>query len=289
MPVACGPVVVGSPLVDRVVTGIRRGVHTRSVRKDLHPYLAGPYPRAFAHRGWHLDDLAGMENSLSALRRAVAEGYRYVETDVQVTSDGVVVVHHDAALDRTTDGRGVIEELPWSVVGAALVGGREPVARLDAVLEELPDALLNIDVKSDAAVGPVLATLRRCGALGRVCLASFSDARLARLRRQGGPGVLTSMGPRSVFGVWLGGWVPGLPVRWAVGGALAQVPVRYGRFTVLSPGMLASARRLGAEVHVWTIDDAARMRALLDVGVDGLVSDRPDVLRAVLRERGAWV
>jgi len=255
------------------------------VRSELsHPYLAGPYPRAFAHRGWHLDDLVGMENSFSAVRRACAEGYRYVETDVHATSDGVVLLHHDGKLDRTTDGKGVVSALPWSVVSTARVGGREPLARLDAVLEELPDVLLNIDVKSDAAIEPVLATLRRCAAFGRVCLASFSDARLARLRRLGGPDVLTSMGPRSVLGLLLGGRVPGLPVL----GGMAQVPVRYGRLKVVTPGFLASARRLGREVHVWTVDDEPRMRALLDVGVDGLVTDRPDLLRSVLRSRDAW-
>jgi glycerophosphoryl diester phosphodiesterase len=226
-----------------------------------------------------------MENSLSALVRARAEGFRYLETDVQVTSDGVVVVHHDGSLDRTTDGRGVISRLPWSVVRGARIGGREPVCRLDALLEELPDALLNIDVKSDAAVEPVLATLRRCDALGRVCLASFSEARLVRLRRLGGAGLLTSMGPRSVLGLWLGGRLPGWPVL----GAMAQVPVRYGWLRVVSRGFCGSAARCGREVHVWTVNDELRMRALLDLGVDGVVTDRPDVLRSVLRERGLWV
>jgi glycerophosphoryl diester phosphodiesterase len=251
-----------------------------------------------------------MENSLSALVRARVEGFRYLETDVQVTSDGVVVVHHDAALDRTTDSRGVVSRLPWSVVGGALVGGREPVCRLDALLEELPDALLNVDVKSDAAVGPVVETLRRCGAWGRVCVASFSEARLGRLRRLGGPGLLTSMGPRSVLGLWLAGRVPvrsgrsveglvggpagvsavGWPLSvWPVLGAMAQVPVRYGRLRVVSPAFLGSASRRGLEVHVWTVNEEARMRALLDAGVDGLVTDRPDVLRSVLRDRGVWV
>jgi glycerophosphoryl diester phosphodiesterase len=252
------------------------------VRSELpHPYLSGPYPRAFAHRGWHLDELAGMENSLAAMVRARAEGFRYLETDVHATSDGVVVVHHDHALDRTTDGHGIISGLPWSVVGAARVAGREPVCRLDALLEELPDALLNVDVKSDAAVEPVLETLRRCAAFGRVCLASFSESRLARLRRLGGAGLMTSMGPRSVLGVWLGG---GLPVR----GAMAQVPQRYGWLRVVSPGFVASAARRGVEVHVWTVNEADRMAALLDAGVDGVVTDRPDVLRKVLRDRGLW-
>lgn len=225
-----------------------------------------------------------MENSLSAFVRARAEGFRYVETDVQATSDGVVVVHHDDSLDRTTDGRGVISELPWSVVSGARVGGREGVCRLEVVLEELPDVLLNVDVKTDAAVEPVIATLRRCDAWDRVCLASFSESRLARLRELGGPGLLTSMGPRSVLGLLVGGGVPGLGVH----GAMAQVPVWYGWVRVVTPGFLRRAARLGREVHVWTVDDAARMRWLLDMGADGLVTDRPDVLRDVLRARGLW-
>nr|WP_223198490.1 glycerophosphodiester phosphodiesterase [Solihabitans fulvus] len=255
---------------------------------DSHPYLAGPHPRAFAHRGWHLGELSGMENSLSALRRAVAEGFRYLETDVHATSDGVVVVHHDAVLDRTTDGVGAVAGLPWSVVGAAKVGGREPVCRLEDALEELPGAFFNIDVKSDAAVGPVLGVLRRSGALDRVCLASFSDARLARLRRLGGPGLLTSMGPLSVGALWASGRVAGLPVGGVVRGAMAQVPVRQGPLTVVDGRFVAAARRRGVEVHVWTVDEEVEMRRLLDLGVDGLVTDRPDVLREVLRSRGCW-
>lgn len=257
--------------------------HTGGVRD--HPYLDGPYPRAFAHRGWHADALTGMENSMSSFQRATKEGFRYIETDVHTTSDGVVVVHHDDVLDRTTDGHGVVTGQAWSVVGKAKINGAEPVARLDTVLEELPDALFNIDVKSDAAVGPVLATLRRCSAVHRVCIASFSERRLARLRRLGGPELLTSMGPRSV-GLLLAARV--LPLRALVRGRFAQVPVQYGRVRVVSERLIRTAHRQGAEVHVWTIDEAAQMRRLLDLGVDGLVSDRPDVLRDVLRERGTW-
>ncbi|WP_308258719.1 glycerophosphodiester phosphodiesterase family protein [Saccharothrix obliqua] len=251
-----------------------------------HPYLSGPHPRAYAHRGWHLDDLAGMENSLAAFRRAAAEGYRYLETDVHATSDGVVVVHHDDVLDRTTDGTGPVAAQPWSAVRAAKVGGREPVARLEDLLEELPDALLNVDVKSDAAVGPVVALLRRTGAVDRVCLASFSDARLARLRRLLGPGLMTSVGPRSAAALWAAGRVPAL--RAPVAGRIAQVPVTRGRLTVVDGRFVRAAHRRGMEVHVWTVDAAREMGRLLDLGVDGLVTDRPDVLRDVLAARGVW-
>lgn len=251
-----------------------------------HPYLAGPRPRAFAHRGWHVDDLTGMENSLSSFRRAAQEGYRYIETDVHATSDGEVVVHHDHTLDRTTDAHGPVADLPWTEVRQARVGGREPIARLADVLEELPETFFNIDVKADSAVEPIITLLRKAKALQRVCLASFSDNRLARLRRQGGPGLLTSMGPRSAGALWAAGRIPfaGLAVR----GQVAQVPVSQGRLKIVDRKFVQAAHRRDLEVHVWTIDDEADMRALLDLGVDGLVTDRPDLLREVLRSRNSW-
>ncbi|HEU0088663.1 MAG TPA: glycerophosphodiester phosphodiesterase [Pseudonocardiaceae bacterium] len=253
-----------------------------------HPYLDGPFPRAFAHRGWHLGELAGMENSLAAFRRAVREGYRYLETDVQATRDGVVVVLHDTTLDRTTDGSGAIGQLDWAAARTARVGGREPVCRLADLLEELPRALLNIDVKSDAAVAPVLDLLRRTRGWDRVCLASFSEARLQRIRKVAGPRLLTSMGSASVAALRLRSVLPWWPIGPPVRGGLAQLPVRRHGIRLVDRALLHYAHRQGLEVHVWTVDRAEEMAALLDLGVDGLVTDRPDELRAVLRARGAW-
>ena len=252
-----------------------------------HPYLDGPVPRAFAHRGWHLDDLAGMENSLAAFRRAAAEGYRYLETDVRATCDGVVVVLHDPTLDRTTDRSGAIEQLDWAAVRTARVGGREPVCRLEELLEELPEARFNVDVKADSAVTPVVELLHRTGAWHRVCLASFSEARLQRLRRAAGPRLLTSIGTASAAALRLRSalpFLPGPPIR----GGLAQLPVRRHGIPLVDRALLRYAHGHGLEVHVWTIDRAEEMAALLDLGVDGLVTDRPDVLRDVLRGRDAW-
>nr|WP_236792456.1 glycerophosphodiester phosphodiesterase [Amycolatopsis sp. GM8] len=256
--------------------------------QSTHPYLTGAFPRAFAHRGWHRDELDGMENSLSSFRRAVAEGYQYVETDVHATSDGVVVVCHDGSLDRTTDGHGAIAAQPWSVVKDAKVGGREPIARLEDVLEELPEARFNVDVKANSATVPFVELIERMGAHDRVAAASFSDARLARIRRLAGPKMLTAMGPRSVTALWANGWAPWLPLGFAHQGAMAQVPVRQGPLTVVDRSFLRIAGRAGVEVHVWTINDEAEMRRLLDLGVHGIVTDRPDLLRDVLRDRGEW-
>lgn len=257
------------------------------VPSAAHPYLDGPFPRAFAHRGWHIDDLAGMENSLSAFRRAAAEGYSYMETDVRATSDGVPVVIHDASLDRTTDASGRVARQPWSRVSSAKIRGREPVCRLADLLEELPDSRFNIDVKANTALTPVIQLLGRMNAWHRVCLAAFSDARLARMRGAVGDRLLTSMGPVSVLGLRLRSlvrWLPLLPVR----GQVAQVPVRRHGIKIVDPALLRYAHDRGAEVHVWTVDRAEQMVELLDLGVDGLITDRPDTLRSVLAERGTW-
>ncbi|TWG07552.1 glycerophosphoryl diester phosphodiesterase [Saccharopolyspora dendranthemae] len=259
-----------------------------------HPFLDGPWPRAFAHRGWHLGELAEMENSLSAFRAAADEGYRYVETDVHATGDGVVVVHHDASLERTTDRAGAIARLPFSEVSRARIGGREQVASLDAALEEFPDLLFNVDVKADSAAGPVLRTLGRHNAWDRVCLASFDDRRLDLLRKVGGPRLLTSAGQRGVAALWAWSRLPLLsrlpstgarrggrrPIR----GAAVQVPTRHKGLEVVDERFVASAHRWGVEVHVWTVDEPSEMRRLLELGVDGLVTDRPDLLNDLLRE-----
>jgi len=258
-----------------------------------HPYLAGPYPRALVHRGWRLDELTGMENSMSAFRRAMAEGFRYLEMDVHATSDGVVVVCHDPTLDRTTDAAGPIAEQPWDRVSRARVAGREPVPSLRRVIDELPGALLNIDVKADSAVRPTLDLITQMDVWHRVCLASFSANRLSTLRRAGGERLITSCSPRDALSLRARGWLRQARVGWAGGwlpvpAQLAQVPRRQGPLTVVDPAFLAAAHQLGMEVHVWTIDDAAEMRELLDMGVDGLVTDRPDVLRELLADRGQW-
>lgn len=253
-------------------------------------YLAGPHPRAMAHRGWCLGELSGMENSLSALGRALAEGVRYLEIDVHATSDGVVVVHHDATLDRTTDGTGPIAAQPWSRVRRARIAGREPVPALREVIERFPDALLNIDVKADPAVDPVLRVLADADAWHRVALASFSHTRLTRLRAAGGDRLLTSCSPRDALSLRVRGWLHRAHLG-AAGSAfpvpaeLAQLPRTRGPLTVVDASLVAAAHALGIEVHVWTVNVAREMHALLDLGVDGLVTDRPDLLREVLAAR----
>ncbi len=255
-----------------------------------HPYLEGPYPRAYAHRGWHIGDLAGLENTMAAFRRAVEQGFGYLELDVHRTSDGVVVVHHDPRLGRLTDGTAAIAELTWPMLATVRVGGRAPTPRLVDVLTELPDTRITVELKSDDVVAPTIRLLDAADCWHRVCLGSFSERRLDLVRRVAGPRALTSMGRRSAVALRVRAWIgarrgaPWPPMR----GDLTHLPRRYGRLTVVDPALLKTARRLGREVHVWTVDEAAEMHELLDMGVDGLLSDRPDVLRDVLKARGQW-
>jgi glycerophosphoryl diester phosphodiesterase len=259
-----------------------------------HPYLDGPHPRAYAHRGWHIGELAGLENTMAAFRRAVDEGYSYLEMDVHLSADGVVMVHHDPALERTTDGFGPIGSLPAAAVAEARVGGREPVPLLEQVLAELPDVRLTIELKSAAVVAPVLTLLERAGAWHRVCVGSYDEDRLRRARTAAGPRLFTSMGQGSAFALRTRAWLDVLP--WPLSrlpsppalGDLAQLPPRFGSLTVVDAALVRTVHASGREVHVWTVDDPAEMTELLDLGVDGLLSDRPDLLRDVLTARGQW-
>ncbi len=246
------------------------------------PYLDSPVPLAFAHRG---GAAAGLENTLAAFARAVEAGYQYIETDVHATADGELVAFHDPWLNRVTDRTGRIAALPWSEVRQALVGGQERIPLLADVLAAWPSVRVNIDVKSDAAVEPLIEVITRAGAIDRVGVGSFSDARLARMRAGLGPRLCTSLGPRGVLRLrsasWRGrggaGGTPGVP--------LAQVPAKFG---IVDRRFVDHAHGLGMQVHVWTIDDPFEINRLLDLGVDGIMTDRIDTLREIYTARGLW-
>jgi glycerophosphoryl diester phosphodiesterase len=244
-------------------------------------YLDHPGPIPLAHRGGAGDH---PENTMLAFAHAVELGYRYIETDVHVTADGVLVAFHDEELDRVTDQTGKIRELRWSEVQRARVSG-EPIPTLAEILDTWPEIRVNIDMKHDSAVEPLIDVLRQAGAHDRVCVGAFDDRRLARFRNLSYDQVCTSMGPIAITRLRVASW--GLPTG-HVGGACTQVPVRRGPFPVADRKFIDTAHRRDIRVHIWTIDDAAEMERLLDLGVDGIMTDRPGVLKDVLVRRGAW-
>ena len=256
---------------------------------------------AMAHRGGALHpDLPGTENTLHAFRHAAALGYTYLETDVHATADGVLLAFHDAVLDRVTDSRGRLAELTAEQVAAVRIGGEHAVPTMAELLEELPQCRFNIDLKSATAGAPLVDLLDRTGAHDRVCVGSFSPRSLAAFRRATRGRVLTAATSREIPAFLLP--APAKVARavgWVRAGVL-QVPWRHrrGRVTVVTPAFVRRAHAAGLHVHVWTgdersqwvsIDDPQSMHTLLDLGVDGLICDRTDVLKDVLLSRGQWM
>ncbi|MEV6495164.1 glycerophosphodiester phosphodiesterase [Actinoplanes sp. NPDC051633] len=247
-------------------------------------FLDAPLPLAFAHRGGAAE---GDENTAEAFGRAVALGYRYVETDVHATADGVAVVFHDRDLRRLTGRPETVESLTWADLATVRVAGAGAVPRLDDVLAAWPGIRFNIDLKAGPVVEPAVRTIRSAGAQDRVLLASFSDKRLAEARALAGPSIATSVGQGGAARLRLASWM-GRRVRLPESVVAAQVPARTGRLTVVDKTFLGYAHSLGLQVHVWTIDDPAEMHRLLDLGVDGIMTDRLDVLKNVYQQRSVW-
>ncbi len=255
---------------------------------NTYAYFDESTPLAFAHRGGALLPAnEGIENSLLAFRNAFDLGYRYLETDVHCSADGVVYAFHDDNLERLTGNPAAIRSLPAADIDEARLGGREPIPTMRELFEALPEARFNIDVKSDGAVDATLQLIEDCGAADRVCLASFSHERLQRIRALM-PKIATSFSPREVARLKLSPTSPGQSFGARHGGVCLQVPHHRGPVTVVTRRFVDRAHAQGLQVHVWTIDDADEMNELLDLGVDGLVSDRIDVLKDVLTARGQW-
>ena len=249
----------------------------------LHPFLDGNLPLAFAHRGGASD---APENTLPAFQNAIDLGYRYLETDVHATSDGVLLAFHDDDLARTCATPGRISEMEYAEVSRARVNGREPIPLMADLLATWPNARINIDCKSDNALRPLIDLLEDANCLDRVCVGSFSDARLRSIRDHFGAALCTSLGPKEVARLRLRSWLRRKPLF--PDANAAQIPLKQGPLTVTDKVLVDAAHEVGLQVHVWTIDDVGEMLHVLDIGVDGIMTDRPAVLREVLQARNLW-
>jgi len=271
---------------------------------------------AFAHQGgaWEWPS-----STLFAIRQAIASGATAIELDVHATADGELVVSHDSTVDRTTDGTGAITEMTlaelrtldnayWFIPGADVTPDRSPgdypyrgrapedpdfaIATLREVLEHFPGVVLNLDIKQTApAVAPYEATLASLLAeFGRqddVIVASFLDEALDRFRAVA-PQVPTSAGTNATTECWRavheGRPIPSLPA------VAFQVPERLGELLVVDEPFVSAAHAAGIAVHVWTVNDETQMHHLVDLGVDGIITDLPSTLEQVLAGRGArWM
>jgi glycerophosphoryl diester phosphodiesterase len=265
------------------------------------PYLA-PTPIAFAHRGglalWP-------ENTLVAFRGAVELGFRYIETDLHVTRDGVIVCFHDPTLMRTTDGAGRLKDLTLEELRGLDAGHRFTpdggetypyrgqgitVPTLEEALALHPDLRLNVEMKQREPRMEALLwqEIDRLEAHDRLLVAAEHDPLVHRFRAlRPHHWMPTSPGIRGVVRFWAG-VRSGLHRYEDYPFDALQVPVSYQRLVVVDRAFIEAAHAHALQVHVWTIDDPTEMRRLLDLGVDGIMTDRPDVLREVFDERGLW-
>lgn len=242
-------------------------------------------PEIIAHRGGLWPGMS--ENTLEAFAAAAASGVEWMETDVHASADGILFAAHDADLNRIAGLSHTIRELPADELDEIelLAGGRLP--RLETLVEALPDVRWNIDVKAAHSIGPMIRFVHNFHAAERIRLASFDSATLRRLRIAL-PGVRTSTGTTetALFAI---GRLPGIPDHGVAplppGADALQVPVSFRRIPLVTADFVARAHRSGLLVHVWTINDEATMRSLLDLGVDGIVTDDVELGLDVLASR----
>ena len=263
------------------------------------PYLSLEHPVRLAHRG---SRILWPENTEFAFGGAVDMGYRYIETDVRITADGVVVVFHDATLDRLTNGRGRVDQWRWEDLrhldaawsfrpeqGYPLRATGIGIPRLDEVLANWPDTHFNIDLKQNGLEWPVAEVITLGGRRRSVLVGAFSDRRVARFRRITRDEVATAAGPRAALAMWGKAHTrpgSGQAKRRAKRSHFAAFQVPYDRRPFRIDGRFVEAiHSARAQIHVWTVNDPVAMNRLLDVGVDGIVTDRPDLLDKVLLTR----
>lgn len=249
------------------------------------PYLQHPGTLAFAHRGGNQE---APENTREAFAHAVGLGLNYLETDVHLTKDGVVVAFHDSGLSRVAGLDGTIAEHHWSELQTVDLGGGHRIPTLDDVLESFPNTKFNIDPKSDEVVDPLASALQAHNALTRVGVGSFNDSRISALRHRLGPNLCTSPGPVAAVRLLLRARA-GVGLRPASNGGFGciQIPPSMGP-AQLDAALVSGLHKLGLQVHVWTLNTLVDIHRILDMGVDGVMTDDPALLRSALIERGDW-
>lgn len=250
--------------------------------KKKFSYLDAESPIAFAHRGGAFD---APENSMAAFQSAINIGYRYLETDVHSTSDGRVIAFHDHVLDRVTNMNGKVAEMPYSLIQQALIDDHSPIPLLEELLEVFPEARFNIDPKDDRVVGPLSDIIAKTNSADRICVASFSDKRTRAVSRLVGQRLCTGVGPSGVTRLRLGK----LPLRLTrIFGECVQVPLAVAGIPLITPLFVERVHSVGKVIHAWTINDEEEMHHLIDIGVDGIMTDKPNLLKNVLNDRGLW-
>ena len=237
---------------------------------------------AFAHRG---GNEFAPENSFRAFKSAVDIGYKYLETDVHLTKDGFLIAFHDDTLDRVTDKSGLIRDLTLSEIKKAKIAGTDEIPLLSELLNSFTDCFFNIDCKVDETVQPLINLINNKDFINRVCIGSFSQKRINFIRKSLGKEVKTSMGPAEVI---LSKFLSYTSLGYNFKSSYTSIPIRRYGINLLDERNINYLKSNNQKVIACTINDEDQMKMLINIGIDGIMTDNLTLLKKVLIEESLW-
>ena len=246
-----------------------------NIKMEYHSYLQQSGISISAHRGGSLE---APENTLEAFKYSLDIGCEYIETDVQLSSDGIPYIFHDDDLKRILGRDVAFNSMSSSEIDILIIFQKYAIPTLEAALLTFPEALFQIDLKTDEVAMPALKIIKKCAAMQRVCIASFNSDRLKRVN-EAYPEVCLSMGPKEILKLLLSSFK--LYSKDIPGNCL-QIPIYHYGLKLVTQRFVNYVQGRGLKIVVWTINDQKIMQALIDIGVDGIITDRPSVLKELL-------
>jgi len=241
----------------------------------IHPYLNQSGVSISAHRGGSEE---APENTLESFGYAIGLGSSYIETDVQLSADGIPYIFHDDDLSRLLNMEVKFNSLHSDQIEKLKLFESYQIPKLETALTQFPNALFQIDLKTDEVALPAMKVIENLNAFERICIASFSSNRLQKVRKKF-PDTCLSMGPKEILKLLLASF--GLYNKTIYGDCL-QVPIYHYGIKLVTRRFVKYVQSIGLKIHVWTINDENTMRKLIDLGVDGIITDRPKLLKEVL-------
>lgn len=235
-----------------------------------------------AHRG---ASLVATENSFESFRKAFDLGYRVIETDIHSSKDGTAYIFHDNTLERLTGENLKISDLKDVDIDSLKVNKSSIIPRLSNVFEEFPEGLFNLDAKTWEATIPITNTVKKMACSSRVCIGSYNDKRIDAIIRELGVETCHSMGTSNVFKFYLGAQ---LGIKQNFTAQCIQLPIKQFGISLITQKILRHARKLGIKIHFWTINNSGLIQKLLELDVDGIMTDDCILLKTIMEKKHKW-
>ena len=248
----------------------------------IHKFLKNKTPIAIAHRG---GSNLGIENTMEAFENAINIGFKTLETDIQVTNDNKLVVFHDLTLNRLTNTKGMVKDKTWNELKKIKILGKCNIPLLSDIFDKWPKIKINIDPKNDECIDCLINFIKEYNCFEKICIGSFSGKRLEKLRQKFGPKLCTSAGPFEVLRLKASSLIN---LSTSIDANCVQVPLKYYGIKIIDENFIKFCHSQNLMVHVWTINDILEIERLLDLGVDGIISDNIQGLKKIFKKKNYW-